>query len=353
MTPRSLKSQEGKGDMKEYKFLKTKQVNAALWVKIHNPPVNFLTTDILAELYDLTREVRKDNSIRVFILTGGIEDHYVFHFSIPELEVVQEHNRKILMSFIFRTRLGRALMQSNQTLTMKLMDWFPMYETAVMYLAEKLRNYSSTLHLWFVMQRCYLAIERMNKITIAAINGSCNGGGTEISTCFDFRFMINDRNFTIGQLEVILGIVPGGGGNCRLPRLIGKAKALELMLTGGIWTPEEAKKNSLITDCFPKNKFHSKIQDFADRISRYNPVAVDEIKKTVHQGMDATLLHSLSIEMGASVKCFDDDTTQKILEEYNRLLKARVEAPKEKQSTIQDVVAEMNTDEMQQRHSPR
>jgi enoyl-CoA hydratase/carnithine racemase len=161
--------------------------------------------------------------------------------------------------------------------------------------------------------------------------------------------MISDQNFTIGQLEIILGIVPGGGGNSRLPRLIGKTKALELMLNGGLWTPEEAKRNNLITDCFPKNEFHAKVQEFSDRMSRYSPVAVDEIKKTVHRGMDSTLLHNLSIEMGASIKCFDDETTQKTLEEYDRLLKNKVEVPKEKRSTIQDIVAEMTGDEMRRR----
>ena len=108
------------------------------------------------------------------------------------------------------------------------------------------------------MHRCYLAIERMNKITIAAINGTCNGGGTEMATCFDFRFMVGDQDFVIGQPEVIVGIIPGGGGNTRLPRLIGKAKALEFMLTADLWTAEEAKKNGLITDHFSKKDFQVK-----------------------------------------------------------------------------------------------
>ena len=79
----------------EYRSLKTRQVGATLWVEIHNPPVNWLTTDICEELFCLVRKVEKDTSIRVFILTGGIEDVYIMHFSIPELVRISPDNEKI------------------------------------------------------------------------------------------------------------------------------------------------------------------------------------------------------------------------------------------------------------------
>lgn len=69
----------------KYNLLTTRKVNKSLWVEIVNPPVNFLTTELVEELFFLIREVEKDQSIRVFILTGGIEDTYIRHFSIPEL----------------------------------------------------------------------------------------------------------------------------------------------------------------------------------------------------------------------------------------------------------------------------
>ena len=111
------------------------------------------------------------------------------------------------------------------------------------------------MFLWFQMTRAYHAIERLNKVTIAAINGTCNGGGTELSACFDFRFMIGDQGFTIGQPECLVGIVPGGGNTQRLPRLIGRAKALELMLKGNQLEPLEARQIGLITDFFKKKEF--------------------------------------------------------------------------------------------------
>jgi enoyl-CoA hydratase/carnithine racemase len=67
----------------DLKYLMTRQVGATLWVESNNPPVNWLTTDICEELFMLVRKVEKDPSIRVFILTGGIDDVYIMHFSIP------------------------------------------------------------------------------------------------------------------------------------------------------------------------------------------------------------------------------------------------------------------------------
>jgi len=332
--------------MRDYKFLRTRQANSTLWVEIHNPPVNFITADICEELYLLIKEVEKDPSIRVFILTGGMEDTYIFHFSIPELVNITKDNKKLMLDKIFRTRLGSALMQYNQTFTMWMMDKFPWYERFILSLTKRMRGFSSTLFLVFQMHRCYYAIERMSKITIAAINGSCCGGGTEMGTCFDFRFMMDDQGFTISQPEIVVGILPGGGGNSRLPRLIGKAKALEFMLTADLWSPEEAKRNNLITDHFPKKDFHAKVQEFADRMSRRIPVAVKEIKRTVHDGMETTLRHCLSIEMGGTIRAFDNKYTQNALKEYAKIIKERIEEPKGKRGTIAENLALMQSDEV-------
>ena len=127
--------------MNEYKYLKTRQVNDTLWVEIHNPPVNFITVDMCEELYLLINEVEKDDSIRVFILTGGIEDTYIFHFSIPELVKITGDNKKLMLDKIFRTRLGAALVQYNQTFTMWMMDQFPWYERFMLASFKKMRSF--------------------------------------------------------------------------------------------------------------------------------------------------------------------------------------------------------------------
>jgi enoyl-CoA hydratase/carnithine racemase len=329
----------------EYRSLKTRQVGATLWVEIHNPPVNWLTTDICEELFCLVRKVEKDTSIRVFILTGGIEDVYIMHFSIPELVRISPDNEKIMMDRIFRSRVLGRMFAYLTTLSNWLMDWVPGYETLTLKNFKAIRNFSSTLFLWFQMHRLYLAIERMGKITIAAINGPCNGGGTELSVCFDFRFMIHDQDFTIGQPEVLIGIIPGGGGTQRLPRLIGKARALEIMLTGKQLTPSEAKAMGLITDHFTKDEFHYKVQEFADIMARRIPVAVAGTKLAVHEGFETSFRHALSIEMEQTIRCFASPMTKKALPEYASFLREKMEVPKEERATIREVIDMLQGDE--------
>lgn len=321
-----------------YRYLKTKQVGATLWVEIDNPPVNWLTTDICEELFHLVRQVEKNPAIKVFILTGGLEDTYIMHFSIPELAQISADNAKLMIDKIFSSRLLGTMVTYLTTMTNFLMDWIPGYERLTLWQLKRLRGFSSTLFLWFQMQRLYLALERMRTVTIAAINGPCNGGGTELSACFDFRFMIHDQDFTIGQPEVLVGIIPGGGGSQRLPRLIGKAKALELMLRANQLTPPEAKAIGLITDSFTKAAFHDQVQAFADTMSGRIPAAVEGLKLAVHGGMETSLRHGLSIEMQQSIRCFADQTTQKALHAYAAFLREHVEVPKERRTTITAVI---------------
>jgi enoyl-CoA hydratase/carnithine racemase len=153
--------------------------------------------------------------------------------------------------------------------------------------------------------------------------------------------MIHDQDFTIGQPEVLIGIIPGGAGSQRLPRLIGKAKALELMLRGNQLTPEEAKVIGLITDSFRKDEFHTKVQQFADIMSSRPAVAVDGIKKAVHEGMETTFRHALSIEMEQSIRCFATGSTKKALQAYAAFIREKVEVPKESRVTFKDVVAHL------------
>ena len=303
-----------------YKYLKTSRRNNTLWVEIHNPPVNFLTVALLEELFDLIKKVSKENSIRVFILTGGIEDIYIMHFSIPELLALSMGNKKIFLNFLVKTRLTGAILKYVTTYTNWLMDWFGWYEKLMLKFARIISGYSSSLYLWFIMQRVYFAIERLNKITIAAINGNCNGGGTELSACFDFRFMVGDQEFTIGQPEVLINIVPGGGSTQRLPRLIGRAKALELMLSGNQIDAVEAQRLGLITRFFNKAEFKTKVQEFADLMCKRPMTAVDAIKKCVHDGMETTLRHGLSIEMEQNIRCLDTDDTMNAMHAYIRYL---------------------------------
>jgi enoyl-CoA hydratase len=321
----------------EYKYLKTRRENASLWVEIHNPPVNFLTMDLLEELHKLIKEVRKDDSVRVLILTGGRDDSYIMHFSIHELLMLTTHLRRLLLTTMVKFGPSSALLKYYMTFNNWLMDHFPWFESLMLALAKLIRKYSIGMFLWFQMHRLYIAIENLNKITIAAINGACNGGGTELSACFDFRFMVADQGFSIGQPECLVNIIPGGGSTQRLPRLIGRAKALELMLRGNQLTPQEAKQIGLVTDIFDKQDFKKRVQEFADLMSKRPPVAIDAIKKSVLQGMDTTLRHGLSIELEQSVRCFDTKDTEMAMKKYIQYIEENIRTMDYQTATTEDI----------------
>jgi enoyl-CoA hydratase/carnithine racemase len=321
----------------EYKYLKTRKENSTLWVEINNPPVNFLTVSMLEELFELVKQVSRDDSVRVFILTGGIEDVYIMHFSIPELLTLSKDNKKLLLNLFVKSKITGAILKYVTTYTNWLMDCFGWYETLMLKIAKIMSGYSSSLYLWFIMQRVYFAIERLNKITVAAINGNCNGGGTELSACFDFRLMVGDQGFTLGQPEVLINIVPGGGSTQRLPRLIGRAKALELMMRGNQLNAQEAQRIGLITDFFKKSEFKTSVQEFADLMSKRPMMAVDAIKKCVHDGMETTLRHGLSIEMEQNIRCLDTEETINAMKAYIRYLDEHINPIDRQKITTEDL----------------
>lgn len=130
-----------------------------------------------------------------------------------------------------------------------------------------------------------------------------------------------------------------------MPRLIGKVKALEVMLKADQVTVAEAKAAGLVTDSFRKDEFRPKVQEFADMMSRRLPVAVKSIKRAVNSGLEADLLSALAIEMEESVHCFDSPVTQRIMKEYEAYIASHIEVPKEKRATVRDVVSMLQSDE--------
>jgi len=322
----------------DYTYIKTRQVRETLWVEIHNPHVNFLTVDILEELWDLVKSVRKNDSVRVLVLTGGIEDVYIMHFSIPELARVSEEGNTSSFARLARSSIGRALLDGALTINNLLMDRFPALEERNIKQFSALKDRLFTIFLSLQMHRLYLAVERLNKVTIAAINGPCNGGGTEFAACFDFRFMVGDQGFTIGQPEVLVGIIAGGGGTQRWPRHLGKAKALEWMLKGNQLEPAEAKEWGILTDVFPKAEFTERVQEFADVMAQRPPVAVSAIKRAVHGGMDTFLARGLTIESLESLRVFDTRDVEKAMHAYAKLLQEKVDVPVEERIETQELM---------------
>jgi len=133
------------------------------------------------------------------------------------------------------------------------------------------------------------------KIVIAAINGHCVGGGLEIALSTDLRMMAKDSG-KIGLPEVTLGVLPGTGGTQRLPRLVGQSRALDMMITGKLLTPDEALAIGLVNYVFPKETFAQDVQAYASTLAKGPARAVSLIKRSVLEGIEMPLTAGLALE---------------------------------------------------------
>jgi enoyl-CoA hydratase/carnithine racemase len=129
---------------------------------------------------------------------------------------------------------------------------------------------------------------------IAALHGYVLGSGIEIALCCDIRIASEDARF--GLPEVGLGIIPAAGGTQTLPRTIGRARALEMLLTNRWVSGEEAYNIGLVNKVVPRNKLIETAEEMARKIASYDPIAVRNAKQAVVRGLDLPLLQGLDLE---------------------------------------------------------
>ncbi|MCU1806127.1 enoyl-CoA hydratase-related protein [Cytobacillus firmus] len=144
------------------------------------------------------------------------------------------------------------------------------------------------------MTATYRKIEDYEKPTIAAINGYALGGGLELALACDIR--VASLNAKVGLPEVGLGIMPGAGGTQRLSRIIGKGKAMELILTGDVITAAEAEGLNMISKAVPQEELIETAKGYARRISVKGPLALRMAKAAVNRGADMEMETALYLE---------------------------------------------------------
>jgi enoyl-CoA hydratase/carnithine racemase len=158
------------------------------------------------------------------------------------------------------------------------------------------------------IQKCFTRLEKSPKVTIAAINGHALGGGCELALACDYRIMVNDGKATIGQTEVNLGIIPGAGGSQRLPRIIGKARALEWILEGTRVTADVALAVGLLNAAPGPEEFDSAVQARAEKLAAGAPIAQKLIKRAINDGLGKERIDdALEIELEAFVEAAKSD----------------------------------------------
>lgn len=160
-------------------------------------------------------------------------------------------------------------------------------------------------------------LEQSPKLTIAAINGHAMGGGLEIALACDLRVARRDAG-KIGLPEVALGVLPGTGGTQRLARLVGKARAIELMCEGRALTVDEAAGFGIVNKVFDAAGFREAAHAYARSFCPPNraPKAVGGIKRAVQSGMEMALEHGLGFERELQQQLFVSDDAKEGIAAY-------------------------------------
>lgn len=148
-------------------------------------------------------------------------------------------------------------------------------------------------------QRIYNEIAEIEVPVIAMINGFCLGGGCEVAIACDIR--IASENAKFGQPEVVVGLIPGGGGTQRLPRLIGYGKAKELILTGDIIDAREAERIGLVNKVVAQGELKKTVDEMVGKLLGRSQVVLKAAKKAINHSMQSGLDEGLAYE--AQVFC--------------------------------------------------
>ncbi|MDP6156409.1 MAG: enoyl-CoA hydratase-related protein [Candidatus Thermoplasmatota archaeon] len=217
---------------------------------INNPPMNVLNSELLKELDCVLDEISNDDSL-VVIITGA----------------------------------GRAFVAGADIKEMMNMD------------PEEARRFAG------IGQSVFNKIEHLPKPVIAAINGFALGGGTELAMSCDIIFASEKAKF--GQPEVALAVIPGFGGTQRLPRMVGRNIAKELIFSGNIIGADEAYRIGLANRLLPHEELMDAAKKLADTISKKGPAAVRLAKKAINGGLDMTLSDGLDFEAEKFSDLFD------------------------------------------------
>jgi len=235
-------------------------------IEMFDPPANTYTYEMNRQLDDAILQARMDTDVHVILLTGSGDKFFSAGANIKMLASVDP-----TFKYYF-------CLHANETL---------------------------------------LRLEHTPKLVIAAINGHCVGGGLEIAMAADIRIARKDAG-KIGLPEVNLGVLPGTGGTQRLSRLVGKSRAIELMVTGNTFSFEEAKELGIINDIYERDGFMDNVMEYARQFCPPNKAAkaVGRIKRAVQTGWEIPMESALALERENQQILFQSDDAKEGLAAY-------------------------------------
>jgi enoyl-CoA hydratase len=227
-------------------------------LELVNPPLNLVTRELTEQLREALAELAVADDVRAVVVSGRGERAFCAGSHIGEFEALRG-----------RVAEGKLLL-------------------------EKL---------------VYRQLAELPMPTIAAIEGDALGGGLELALCCDLR--IASERARLGMPEVRLAVLPGSGGTQRLPRLVGPARAKELILTGRIISAHDAERIGLVNQVVPAGEARTAADAVASEIAERGPLAVREAKRLIDAAPDVDLDAGLAAELDASERIF---TTEDMVE---------------------------------------
>jgi len=279
--------------------IRTERDGRVLTVTLDNPPRNFMTGAMVAELDNLITSLEGDRQIGAVILTGAPEDIFITHYDVSEILAGTEG----MGGTMSQTVVGGGLRAVGALARVPGMSGSLERTPAAGVMA--LRRF----------HEMFLTMNRMDKVFIAAINGHALGGGCELSLACDIRLMARG-DFRIGQPEMLLGFPPGGGGTQRLTRILGPGAALESMLEGTVYSPEEAEAYGIVNRTLPREQLLDEARALAARLSRRAPASVAALKRAVYEGGSRSLAEGLHLERAGFLASASHPAARRAMKAY-------------------------------------
>jgi enoyl-CoA hydratase/carnithine racemase len=252
----------------DYKCLRLAFDSGIAFVNIHHPPINLLDEVLSQELDKVGRELEADESVRVVVLQSALPDFFIAHSGLGRVAAASK--------IVSHTR-GFRLTQM---------------------IGERFRN--------------------MPKVTIAKVEGRCRGGGSEIALAVDMCFAAVGKA-VFGHPEVAIGLVPGGGATQRLPRLMGRGRALEVLLSCNDLSAELAERYGYINRALPADELTPFVEKLARRIASFPAHAIAHAKSAVDAGAFSSLAEGLLVEAHESDLSVASEVTQARVKEVLNL----------------------------------
>ncbi len=223
-------------------FIRVERDQAIATIRLDRPPMNALNAQVQDEIAEAAAEVASDPGIRAVVLYGG-EKVFAAGADIKEMAEV---------SYAEMEAGSRRL------------------------------------------QGSFTSVAKIGKPVVAAVTGYALGGGLELALCADFR--VAGESARLGQPEILLGVIPGAGGTQRLPRLVGPARAKDIIFTGRFVPAPEAREIGLVDKVVPDNDVYQAARELVGRYATGPAVALRAAKQAVDDGLDVDLETGLEIE---------------------------------------------------------